>query len=178
MPPWTVSSETGRLTEVLVCAPDHYRWIPANAIARRTLAAGGQPDLQGLRAQHRELVAALEQGGARIHHLPPQPHMPYMAYTRDSVVVTHRGPVLCQLERPQPQLRMAPAEGLRLGRAPPGHGHREARFGEQPRHPAAEAAIAAEDEHPLHPALVPSPRRPCKGRALAFAAAPAHIARR
>ncbi|MDO9710920.1 dimethylarginine dimethylaminohydrolase family protein [Paracraurococcus lichenis] len=100
-PPFTVASETGRLTEVLVCAPDHYRWIPTNAIARRTLASGGQPDLQGLQAQHRELVAALEQGGARVHHLPPQPHLPYMAYTRDSVVVTHRGPVLCQLERPQ-----------------------------------------------------------------------------
>ncbi|TCZ59754.1 dimethylarginine dimethylaminohydrolase family protein [Roseicella aquatilis] len=101
MTAWTVASETGRLTDVLVCAPDHYRWIPANAIARRTLAGGGQPDLQGLQAQHRGLVAALEQGGARVHHLPPQPHLPYMAYTRDSVVVTHRGPVLCQLERPQ-----------------------------------------------------------------------------
>ena len=74
--PWTVASETGRLTEVLVCAPDHYRWIPTNAIARRTLAAGGQADLQGLQAQHRELVAALEQGGARVHHLPPEPHLP------------------------------------------------------------------------------------------------------
>ena len=94
---WTVASETGRLTDVLVCPPDHYRWIPANAIARRTLAAGGQPDLQGLQSQHAELAAALEQGGARVHRLTPEPHLPYMAYTRDSVVVTHRGPVLCQL---------------------------------------------------------------------------------
>ncbi|MDN3565887.1 arginine deiminase family protein [Paeniroseomonas aquatica] len=100
-PRWTVASETGRLTDVLVCAPDHYRWLPTNTIARRTLAGGGQPDLQGLQSQHRELVQALEQGGARVHHLPPEPHLPYMAYTRDSVVVTHRGPVLCQLERPQ-----------------------------------------------------------------------------
>lgn len=101
MPDWTVSSETGRLRDVLVCPPDHYRWIPTNAIARRTLAAGGQPDLQALAAQHRELVDALRQGGTTVHVLPPQPHLPYMAYTRDSVVVTHRGPVLCQLERPQ-----------------------------------------------------------------------------
>jgi arginine deiminase len=108
MTAFTVSSETGRLTEVLVCAPDHYRWIPTNAIARRTLAAGGQADLQGLQAQHRELVAALEQGGVRVHHLPPEPHLPYMAYTRDSVVVTHRGPVLCQLERPQRRGEYAP----------------------------------------------------------------------
>jgi arginine deiminase len=105
---WSVSSETGRLTDVLVCAPDHYRWIPTNVIARRALAGGGQPDLQGLQAQHRELVAALEQGGARVHHLPPEPHLPYMAYTRDSVVVTNRGPVLCQLERPQRRGEYAP----------------------------------------------------------------------
>ncbi|WP_149539930.1 dimethylarginine dimethylaminohydrolase family protein [Siccirubricoccus phaeus] len=101
MPEWTVASETGRLLEVLVCPPDHYRWLPTNSIARRTLAAGGEPDLLGLQTQHRELVAALEQGGAKVHVLPPQPHLPYMVYTRDSVVVTHRGPVLCQLERPQ-----------------------------------------------------------------------------
>lgn len=101
-PRFAVASETGRLTEVLVSPPDHYRWLPTNAIARRTLAAGGaQPSLQALAAQHRELTAALEQGGATVHVLPPAPHLPYMAYTRDSVVVTHRGPVLCQLERPQ-----------------------------------------------------------------------------
>ena len=98
---WSVDSETGRLTDALVCAPDHYRWIPANAVARRTLAAGGQADLRGVQAQHRELVAALEGGGVRVHRVPPEPHLPYMAYTRDSVAVTHRGPVLCQLERPQ-----------------------------------------------------------------------------
>ncbi|MBK1659776.1 dimethylarginine dimethylaminohydrolase family protein [Paracraurococcus ruber] len=109
MPPsWTVASETGPLREVLVCPPDHYRWIPTNAIARRTLAAGGQADLQGLQAQHRELVAALEQAAATVHHLRPEPHLPYMAYTRDSVVVTHRGPVLCQLERPQRRGEYAP----------------------------------------------------------------------
>jgi N-dimethylarginine dimethylaminohydrolase len=108
MPEFAVASETGRLTDVLVCAPDHYRWIPANAIARRTLAAGGQADLPGLQAQHGELVAALEKGGARVHRLPPEPHLPYMAYTRDSVVVTHRGPVLCQPARPERRGEYAP----------------------------------------------------------------------
>jgi N-dimethylarginine dimethylaminohydrolase len=107
-PNWIVASETGRLADVLVCAPDHYRWLPTNAIARRTLAEGGQADLQGLQAQHRELVQALQQSGARVHYLPPEPHLPYMAYTRDSVVVTHRGPVLCQLERPQRRGEYAP----------------------------------------------------------------------
>ena len=108
MPRWIVASETGRLTDVLVCPPDHYRWLPTNSIARQTLAAGGQADLQGVQAQHRELVAALEEAGARVQAIPPEPHLPYMAYTRDSVVVTHRGPVLCQLERPQRRGEYAP----------------------------------------------------------------------
>jgi N-dimethylarginine dimethylaminohydrolase len=101
MPSWTVASETGRLAEVLVCPPDHYRWIPTNSIARRTLAEGGQPSPAALAAQHAELVSALEGAGVQVHRLPPEPHLSYMAYTRDSVVVTPRGPVLCQLERPQ-----------------------------------------------------------------------------
>lgn len=102
MTPWTVASETGPLTDVLVCPPTHFRWLPTNSIARRTLAEARQPPTAAqLAAQHTELVAALEQGGARVHALTPEPHLPYMVYTRDSVVVTHRGPVLCQLERPQ-----------------------------------------------------------------------------
>ncbi|WP_137127897.1 dimethylarginine dimethylaminohydrolase family protein [Roseomonas sp. HF4] len=101
MAPWTVASETGALTDVLVCPPDHYRWIPTNSIVRRTLAGAQQPSALALAAQHGELVHALRQGGARVHVLPPEPHLPYMVYTRDSAVVTPWGAVLCQLERPQ-----------------------------------------------------------------------------
>jgi len=101
MPRFQVASETGRLTEVLVCPPEHYRWIPTNAVARRTLASQGMPAPADLAAQHGELVAALDQGGVRVHVQPPAAHLPYMAYTRDPVVVTPWGPVLGQLERPQ-----------------------------------------------------------------------------
>lgn len=101
MPRFAVASETGLLREVLVCPPDHYRWIPTNAVARRTLAAGGQPEPRALAAQHGELVAALAEAGATVHALRPEPHLPYMVYTRDQAVVTPWGPVLCQLERPQ-----------------------------------------------------------------------------
>ncbi|MFH5925093.1 dimethylarginine dimethylaminohydrolase family protein [Roseomonas xinghualingensis] len=101
-PAWRVSSETAPLREVLLCPPDHYRWIPANSIARRTLAEARQlPTMAQLQAQHAELVHAIGQGGATVHLIAPEPHLPYMAYTRDSVAVTQRGPVLCQLERPQ-----------------------------------------------------------------------------
>ncbi|PWC26939.1 dimethylarginine dimethylaminohydrolase family protein [Teichococcus aestuarii] len=99
---WHVASETGVLTDVLVCPPDHYRWIPTNSIARRTLSENRQtPAPAHLAAQHAELVAAMQEAGVTIHRLTPEPHLPYMAYTRDSVVMTHRGAVLCQLERPQ-----------------------------------------------------------------------------
>jgi len=110
---WRVPSETAPLREVLLCRPDHYRWIPTNSIVRRTLSAEGQrPAAAHLRAQHDELVHAIEQGGApwgvRVHLIEPEPHLPYMPYTRDSVAVTHRGPVLCQLERPQRRGEYAP----------------------------------------------------------------------
>ncbi len=98
---FAVASETGTLREVLLCPPEHYRWIATNAVARRTLSAGGQPDAGALAAQHAELADALRGAGVVIHMLPAEPHLPYMAYTRDQAVVTPWGPVLCQLERPQ-----------------------------------------------------------------------------
>ncbi len=101
MPRFVLGSETTPLREVLVCPPDHYRWIPTNSVARRTLGQGATADPRGLAAQHGELVAALREGGATVHLLQPEPHLPYMAYTRDQAVVTPWGPVLCQLERPQ-----------------------------------------------------------------------------
>jgi N-dimethylarginine dimethylaminohydrolase len=101
MPRFAVASETGRLRELLVCPPHHYRWILTNAVARRSLAATGSPSHAAFAAQHAELVGALAEAGVTVHALPPAPHLPYMAYTRDQAVVTPWGPVLCQLERPQ-----------------------------------------------------------------------------
>lgn len=101
MPRFSVASETGLLREVLVCPPDHYRWIPTNAVARRTLAGGGQPDARAIAAAHAELVDALTGAGVFVERLTPEPHLPYSVYTRDQAVVTPFGPVLCQLERPQ-----------------------------------------------------------------------------
>jgi arginine deiminase len=112
-PAWRVSSETAPLREVLLCPPDHYRWIPTNSIVRRTLAGENQfPAPAHLKAQHAELVHAIRQGGAswgiEVHLIEPEPHLPYMPYTRDSVALTHAGPVLCQLERPQRRGEYAP----------------------------------------------------------------------
>jgi N-dimethylarginine dimethylaminohydrolase len=101
MPRFAVASETGRLREVLVCPPTHYRWIPTNAVARRSLSGAAPPPAAAFAAQHAELVEALAQSGVTVHALSPESHLPYMVYTRDQAVVTPWGPALCQLERPQ-----------------------------------------------------------------------------
>ncbi len=100
--PWTIDSETGRLTDVLLCRPDHYFWQPTNDVARRTLAQGAEGfDLAGVRAQYDGMVRALEENGVTCHFLTPEPHLPYQVYTRDSSQVTPWGPVVTQLYRPQ-----------------------------------------------------------------------------
>jgi len=61
---WSLSSETGRLTDVLLCRPDHYRWVPHNAVARRVVESGAPPPGPAqLAAQHGEFADAL--AGAR-----------------------------------------------------------------------------------------------------------------
>lgn len=98
---WTLDSETGRLTDVLLCRPDHYRWIPTNAIARATLAAGRPLDQAALAAEYAEMEDALRAAGVTCHYLPSYPHLPYQVYTRDSSQVSPGGPVLTQLAMPQ-----------------------------------------------------------------------------
>ena len=98
---WRVESETGRLTDVLLCRPTYYRWTDINAVAHATLAAGGANDPTRLQAQYRELEAALTEAGVALHYTTPEPHLPYQVYTRDSSQTTPWGPVLTQLALPQ-----------------------------------------------------------------------------
>jgi N-dimethylarginine dimethylaminohydrolase len=99
--PWTLTSETGRLTDVLLCRPDHYDWIPTNAIARATLAEGRPMDRAALAAEYAEFEDALTGAGVRRHYLTPEPGLPYQVYTRDSSQVAPGGVVLTQLAMPQ-----------------------------------------------------------------------------
>ena len=46
-PAWGVDSEYGRLRDVLLCPPDHFRWLPSSAISRATLASGDAFDSEG-----------------------------------------------------------------------------------------------------------------------------------
>lgn len=93
---WGVDSETGRLRDVLLCAPDNFKWLPTSAISRATLASGAGFDASLAAAQHAELVAAYEAAGVRCHFLEPDPELPYQVFARDSSVMTPRGAVVTQ----------------------------------------------------------------------------------
>jgi len=99
--PWTLQSETGRLTDVLLCRPDNYDWIPTNAIARATLLSGTPLDRARLDAEYAEFEAALHEAGVTRHYLMPEAHLKYQVYTRDSSQVSPLGPVLTMLAMPQ-----------------------------------------------------------------------------
>ncbi len=98
---WTLESETGRLTDVLLCRPDNYGWIPTNSIAKATLAANAPFDRAALNAEYAEFEAALDQAGVRRHYLTPEDHLRYQVYTRDSSQTSPGGPVLTMLAMPQ-----------------------------------------------------------------------------
>mgnify|MGYP001949762223 CR=1 FL=1 len=94
--PWGLDSETGRLTDVLLCPPDYYRWGATSAISRATLESGKVFDPEAARAQHAELVALYEGAGIRCHYLEPDPALPYQVFARDSSVMTPWGALVTQ----------------------------------------------------------------------------------
>lgn len=59
-----------------------------------TSAALGAPDLQRAQAQHAAYVAALEEAGVRVHHLPPDPDFPDSTFVEDTAVVAGRDAIL------------------------------------------------------------------------------------
>ena len=87
------------LRDVLLCPPDHFRWLPTSAISRATLASGARFDPEAARAQHRQLADALEGAGVRCHYLEPDPALPYQVFTRDSSQMTGFGAVITQLNQ-------------------------------------------------------------------------------
>lgn len=98
--PWGVDSEHGRMLDVLLCPPDHFRWLPTSAISRATLESGRTFDPVAARAQHAELVAAYEAAGVRCHFLEPDPALPYQVFARDSSVMTPWGAFVTAPKQP------------------------------------------------------------------------------
>ncbi|MEQ8965476.1 MAG: arginine deiminase family protein [Azospirillaceae bacterium] len=98
MTDWGITSETGRLRDVLLCRPENYAWSPANRASRETLASGVTLDRDRLLAQYAEFEHALDQAGVTRHYLTPEPHLPYQVYTRDSSQMTPWGAVPLMLQ--------------------------------------------------------------------------------
>ena len=96
---WGVDSEYGRLLDVLLCPPDHYRWLPTSAISRATLDSGLVFDHAEAMRQHAEMVSVYAENGVRTHVLEPDPALPYQVFTRDSSVMTPDGAIVTQLHQ-------------------------------------------------------------------------------
>ena len=93
-PAWGVDSEYGSLLDVLLCAPENYKWGATSAISRATLASGRAFEPEAAVAQHAEMVSAYEQAGVRCHFLEPDEHLPYQVFTRDSSTMGPGGTVV------------------------------------------------------------------------------------
>ncbi|WP_181008483.1 dimethylarginine dimethylaminohydrolase family protein [Sphingomonas montanisoli] len=86
-----VSSETDRLTDVLLCQPTFLEPVPCCSVTQESLRDGFATSVPQALVQHRALQAALERAGVRCHFLEPDPAMPDMCFTRDALVTTPWG---------------------------------------------------------------------------------------
>ena len=90
---WGFDNETDRLTDVLLAAPDHLRHLATSSLSRKFLREN-PANLDVARAQHRELTAAYQHFGVRIHAPPLEAELPMQVYTRDSSVMTPYGAII------------------------------------------------------------------------------------
>lgn len=91
---WGADSEHGTLLDVLVCRPEHFRWLPTSVISQATLDSGRPFDRGLAMRQHAEMVACYEQEGVTVHYLEPDPALPYQVFARDSSTATPAGGVV------------------------------------------------------------------------------------
>ena len=71
-----VVNSTGRLREVLLCAPDHFCFQPINEITRAVMADGQRADLAAMQREHAELVAAYRDAGVEVELTSPHRSCP------------------------------------------------------------------------------------------------------
>ncbi|ATE65124.1 dimethylarginine dimethylaminohydrolase family protein [Rhizorhabdus dicambivorans] len=88
---FAVTSETDRLTDVMLCRPSYLAPVPCCAVTRQSLADGFTLSVDRATAQHRALQAALERHNVRCHLLPPDPALPDMCFTRDALLTSPWG---------------------------------------------------------------------------------------
>jgi N-dimethylarginine dimethylaminohydrolase len=103
---WGITSEYGALRDVLLGAPDCFRWLGEenaqySALVRSTLRKGYRFDRGLALRQHAEMVDAYRQAGVSVHLLEASDELPYGVYARDSSFMTPFGAVICQLASPR-----------------------------------------------------------------------------
>ncbi|VDC22338.1 dimethylarginine dimethylaminohydrolase family protein [Pseudogemmobacter humi] len=90
---WGFRNETDRLTDVLLGDPAYLRHMATSSLSRKHLRES-PCNIQLAQAQHKELRAAYESFGVKVHTAPPEPELPMQVYTRDSSVMTPYGAVI------------------------------------------------------------------------------------
>ncbi len=103
---WSLASEAGELTDVLLGPVEGFRWMGDenaewSALVRDTLRKGYRFDQQLAVRQHREMVDAYNEAGVKCHFLPLDDHNPYQVYARDSSFMSPYGAVICQMANPR-----------------------------------------------------------------------------
>ena len=90
---WGFRNETDVLTDVLLGSPAFLRHLPTSSLSRKHLREA-PCNIQTAQAQHKDLVAAYENFGVKIHWHEPTPELPMQVYSRDSSVMTPYGAVI------------------------------------------------------------------------------------
>ncbi len=92
---WGIENDYGPLRDVLLGRPDHYRWLDAGPIIRRTLQnqakTGVAFNLQTAMAQHAEMVRIYEDAGVACHYLAADEVLHRNFFARDSSAMTPWG---------------------------------------------------------------------------------------
>lgn len=86
-----VDSEYGRLTRVLLSAPDHMSMVPCNSVTREALRTGLEVSHTAAAAQHRALVDALAAAGVETVVAAASPSLPDQVFARDASLMTPWG---------------------------------------------------------------------------------------
>ncbi len=96
---WGADSEHGVLRDVLLCRPDHYRWLPTSEISQATIDSGAIFDHDLAMRQHDEMVACYKQADVRCHYLTPDPALPYQVFARDSSTASPQGTIVLAMRQ-------------------------------------------------------------------------------
>jgi N-dimethylarginine dimethylaminohydrolase len=124
---WRVLGETDRLTDVMLCPPDHLAPVPCCSVTRQTLRDGVATSRRIAREQHRALETALTSRGVTCHVVEALADLPDLCFMRDAAVVTpwglvalnpamaHRAGEVDHVIRAAHELGAEPLERIRTG---------------------------------------------------------------